>query len=81
MDKRISIVNIIMEDNKVSGEVNALIHEYSDYVIGRLGIPYSEKNVAVICLVMDAPTDVTSALSGKLGMVSGVTAKTLTAKV
>jgi putative iron-only hydrogenase system regulator len=81
MDKRISIVNIIMEDNQVSGTVNALVHEYSDYVIGRLGIPYSEKGVAVICIVMDAPTDVTSALSGKLGMISGVTAKTLTAKV
>ena len=80
-DKRITVVNVIIEDMRVTGAVNDLVHEYREYVIGRLGIPYSEKKVAVICVVLDAPTAVASALSDKLGMLAGVTAKTMTAKV
>ena len=61
--------------------MNELLHEFRQYVVGRMGIPYREKRVSIISVVIDAPGDVTSSLSGKLGMLEGVSAKTLTAKV
>lgn len=81
MEKRVSVISIIIQDRKMSGEVNSLLHEFGDYIIGRMGIPYHEKDVSVICVVIDAPTDATSALSGKLGMIRGVSSKTVTAKI
>ena len=57
------------------------MHEYRQYVVGRMGIPYRERSVSIISVVMDAPGDAVSALSGKLGMLQGVSAKTLTAKL
>ena len=80
MENRISIVSIILEDTTVSGEVNDLLHQYAPFVIGRLGIPYRERGLSIICVILEAPGDVTSALSGKLGMVRGVSVKTTTAK-
>jgi putative iron-only hydrogenase system regulator len=80
VENRISIVSIIIEDTEVAAEVNELLHVFGQYIIGRLGIPYREREVAIICIVMDAPGDVISALSGKLGMLNGVTAKTTVAK-
>ena len=79
-EKRISVVSIIVQDTAASGRVNEILHEYAKYIIGRMGIPYQERAVSVICVVMDAPTAVTSALSGTLGMVSGVMSKTVTSK-
>lgn len=81
MESRVSVVSIIIQDIDISGEVNALLHEYGSYIIGRMGIPYPEKHVSVICVIIDAPQDVTSALSGKLGMLRGVSSKTITAKI
>lgn len=81
MDKRIAVVSIIIYDRGESEKVNKVLHDYAPYIIGRMGLPYAEKGVSIICVVMDAPTSVTSALSGKLGMLSGVTAKTNTAKI
>ena len=78
---RVTIVGIIVEDLERAADVNAILHEYGSYIIGRLGIPYREKKVSVISVVLDAPTEVASALSGKLGMLQGVTAKTITSKV
>ena len=80
MDTRLSVISIIIEDRSSVGQVNALLTEYGDYIIGRLGVPYREKGVSVISVVIDAPQDATSALSGKLGMLSGVSSKTVTAK-
>lgn len=80
MDKRLSIINIIVSDRNVVGEVNALLHNYADFIIGRLGLPYGEKGVSVIVIVMDADNNSVSSLSGKLGMIKGITAKTMTAK-
>lgn len=80
MDKRLAVINIIVEDNSVAAYINELLHEFSEFIIGRFGIPYNEKGVAVICVVMDAPTATASALSGKLGMLDGVKVKTMTAK-
>lgn len=81
MENKVVVVSIIVRDEQAAAAVNDLLHEYRQYIVGRMGIPYRQRNVSIISVVMDAPGDVTSALSGKLGMQPGVTAKTLTAKV
>lgn len=81
MNSRVSVVSIIIKDEEAAREVNELLHEFRQYVVGRMGIPYREKGVSIISVVIDAPGDVTSSLSGKLGMLDGVSAKTLTAKM
>ena len=81
MDSRVSVISIIIKDEEAAGTVNELLHEFRQYIVGRMGIPYRERKVAIISVVLDAPGDVTSSLSGKLGMIDGVSAKTLTAKM
>jgi len=80
MEKRISIISIIIEDTSVSGEINELLHQYGSYIVGRMGIPYRERGIAIICVIIEAPGDITSSLAGKLGMVRGVSIKTITSK-
>lgn len=80
-ESRVIVISIIVKDEESSEAVNKLLHEYRQYIVGRMGIPYRQRQVSIISVVMDAPGEVTSALSGKLGMQPGVTAKTLTAKV
>ena len=80
MENRISVISIIIEDTAQAAAVNDLLHEYGSYIVGRMGIPYRERKVSIICIVMDAPGSVTSALSGKLGMLDGVSTKTVTTK-
>ena len=81
MDSRVSVISIIIKDDEAAGTVNELLHEFRQYIVGRMGIPYRERKVSIISVVLDAPGDVTSSLSGKLGMIDGVSAKTLTAKM
>ena len=81
MDNRVSVISIIIKEEESAGAVNELLHEFRQYVVGRMGIPYRERGVSIISVVLDAPGDATSSLSGKLGMLSGVSAKTLTAKM
>lgn len=78
--QRLSVVSIIFEDLEMSSAVNRLLNEFAPYIVGRMGIPYREQGVGIICVVMDAPGDVTSALSGKLGMLKGVSARTTVTK-
>ena len=80
METRIAILGIIVENMDGVSEVNELLHEYNKYIIGRMGMPYREKNVSVISIVMDAPNNVISAVSGKLGMLDGVSAKAVYSK-
>ena len=80
MENRISVISIIVEQLENTSVINSLLHEYGQYIVGRMGIPYREKGVNIISVVIDAPNDVTSSLSGKLGMVKGVKTKTVTAK-
>lgn len=80
MGNRISVISIIIEDISSSSKVNELLHDFRHYVIGRMGIPYRDRGISIICVVVDAPGDVTSSLSGKLGMLKGVSTKTITAK-
>lgn len=79
-ESRIAIVSMIVEDTEMSAEINRILHEYRDWLVGRMGIPYKQQNVAVICVVVDAPANVTSSLSGKLGMLSGISVKTVYSK-
>ena len=81
MESKVVVVSIIVRDEEAAAAVNDLLHEYRQYIVGRMGIPYRQRNVSIISVVMDAPGEVASALSGKRGMQPGVTAKTLTAKV
>ena len=75
METRVAVISLIVTDKAVVSELNAILHSYGDYIIGRMGLPYKEKNVNIICVAMDAPQDVISAMSGKLGLLEGVTAK------
>ena len=80
MDTRIALIGIILESLEYVGELNHLLSEYGEYVIGRMGIPYREKGIHVISVAMDAPNSVISAISGKLGMLPGVSTKTIYGK-
>ena len=81
METRIALVGIIMEDKESAEKLNTILHEYSQYIIGRMGIPNAKQGVAVISIVIDAPNDIVSALSGKLGMLPHVSAKTIYSKL
>ena len=80
METRIAIIGVIIEDRSQAAEVNSLLSEDGHYIKGRMGIPYEEKQVSVISVVMDAPMDIISALSGKLGALQGVSIKTVYSK-
>ena len=71
---------IIVEDKSSIEELNTLLHQYGSYIIGRMGIPYEKKKISVISIAMDAPNDVISALSGKIGRLPGISAKTAYSK-
>lgn len=81
MEKRIAILGIIVEETESAAAVNDLLHEYREYVIGRMGMPYREKNLSIISIVLDAPGEVINALSGKLGMITGVSSKAVYSRV
>jgi len=81
MEKRIAIIGTIVENTDSVKKLNDILHEYSDYIIGRMGIPYAERHIQIITIVLDAPNDVISALSGKLGMLPNVNIKTVYSKV
>ena len=75
MESRIAIIGIIVEDIDASSKVNDILHDYGMYILGRMGIPYHEKGVNIISIAIDAPQDMISSLSGKIGRLKGVSAK------
>ena len=79
--KRICVLSVIVEDRTAAPRVNAYLSEYGEYIVGRMGIPYHEKHVSVMAVVLDAPPAVVNALTGKLGNLVGVSAKSLFGKV
>ncbi|MEA4988094.1 MAG: TM1266 family iron-only hydrogenase system putative regulator [Anaerovorax sp.] len=81
METRMAVIGIIVEDKDSVEKMNALLHEYGNYIVGRMGIPYPKRQVSVISIIMDAPNDVISALSGKIGMLPNVSTKTVYSKV
>ncbi len=80
MDTRIALIGIVLSSTDSVEKLNHLLSEYGQYIVGRMGIPYREKNISIISIAMDAPNDIISALSGKLGMLPGVNTKTIYAK-
>lgn len=81
METRIALIGIVVENKDIVEKLNSILHEYGEYIVGRMGIPYSKRHVSVISVVVDAPNDVISALSGKLGMLPHVNTKTVYSKV
>ena len=75
MVERVAVISIIVENEASVDALNALLHEYGKYIIGRLGLPYRQKNVNIICVAIDAPTDQINALTGALGRIEGINAK------
>ena len=75
METRMAVVSIIVENENAVSELNELLHRYRQFIIGRLGIPYRQKNVSIICIAIDAPNDEINALAGALGRIQGITAK------
>lgn len=80
-ENRLAVISIIVENREKSAEINSLLSLFGDCIVGRMGIPYKQKGVSVMCVVIDAPNEIINTLTGKLGMLSGVTAKTLMLKV
>lgn len=76
METRVAVISLIVTDNKVIETLNGILHTYSEFIIGRMGLPYRTKNVNIICIAVDAPQNIISAMSGKLGVLSGVNVKT-----
>lgn len=79
-ETRIAVIGIIVERMDSASMVNDILHQYSSYIIGRMGLPYREKQVNIISIVLDAPASVISAVSGKLGRLPGVSSKALYSK-
>ena len=80
-ENRLAVLSVILESREEAPKLNALLSEYGEYAVGRMGIPYQKKGVSVVCMVLDAPTSVLNALTGKIGQLRGVTAKTLFSKI
>lgn len=76
VETRVALLGIIIENVESVPQLNELLHEYGRYIIGRMGIPYKERNLHIISVAMDAPQDKINALSGKIGRLDGVTVKT-----
>lgn len=79
-EKRVAVISIIVEEPDRVNQINEILHSASDCIIGRMGIPYREKDINIISIVIDAPVNVINNVSGKLGRLSGVTAKTAYSK-
>lgn len=77
---RIAVISIIAEDREQSTNINAVLSDFGEYIIGRMGLPYREKSVYIISVAVDAPAEIINAITGKIGQLSGVTAKTLMSK-
>lgn len=81
MESKVALLGIIVEHPDAADSVNAVLHEFADCIIGRMGLPYKARNINVISVVIDAPQQVISTVAGKLGMIDGISVKTVNAKV
>ncbi len=76
METRVAVMSIIVENGETVEQLNSLLHSYGEYIIGRMGIPYRQRNINIISIALDAPQNVISALSGKIGKLDGISVKT-----
>ena len=81
MENRVAVLSIIVENEDAVGELNELLHRFSKYIIGRMGIPYRQKSINIICIAIDAPNDEINSLTGSLGRIKGITAKATYSKI
>ena len=81
MTTRVAIISIVVEESGDVETLNRILHDYSSYIMGRMGIPYEKRKISLISVVMDAPADTISAMTGKIGMLTGITSKALYAKL
>ena len=81
MDTRIALIGIIVEDKNATKKLNDILHEYGEYIVGRMGVPYKAKGLCVISVFVDATNDIISSLSGKLGKIDGISVKTMYSKL
>ena len=77
MDNRVALIGIMVENPDSIETMNHILHEYGQYIIGRMGLPYRERGLSIISIVLDAPMNQISSLSGKLGMLDGISTKTI----
>ena len=76
METRVAVMSIIVENQDSAEQINAILHDYGAFIIGRMGIPYAQRGISIISVAVDAPQNEISALSGKIGRLSGISAKT-----
>lgn len=76
METRVAVMSIIVEKNEAAEQLNSILHDYGEYIIGRMGIPYRQRKINIISIALDAPQNTISALSGKIGKLDGVSVKT-----
>lgn len=76
METRVALIGIIVENQSSTEALNAILHEYGSYIVGRMGIPYRRREISIISIAVDAPQDIISTLSGRIGQLDGVSAKT-----
>lgn len=76
METRVAVISIIVENSETVETLNGILHEYSEYIIGRMGIPYKAKKISIISIAIDAPQNMIATLSGKIGNLEGVSVKT-----
>ena len=79
-ESRVALIGIIVTSKESIEQLNHLLSEYGEYIIGRMGLPYKEKNISIISVAIDAPNDVINSLTGKLGMLPGISTKTIYSK-
>lgn len=77
METRVAIIGIIIEDKRSVDKMNQILHEYAPYIIGRMGVPYQKRRISLISVMIDAPANIISAISGKLGMLEKISTKTI----
>lgn len=81
MENRIAVIGIIVENEEMTSKLNEILHEYGKHIIGRMGVPFREKGISIISIAINAPHEIISALSGKIGRLDGVSATTAYSKV
>ncbi len=81
MSSRVGVISIIVESGDSVEKLNSILHTYGEYIIGRMGIPYREKGISIISIAIDAPQDIISTISGKIGNLKGISAKTVLSNI
>lgn len=77
MESRVALIAVMVEKKDNVGKLNEILHEYGEYIIGRMGLPYPKRGVQIISVAVDAPVNVINTLSGKIGRLEGITSKTV----